>query len=62
MKGKLKQFTKDQDGAVTVDWVVLTGVVMAMALIQLGPIGSAISAATDLLAADIDTSTPPSTP
>ena len=62
MMYKLRKFTRDEDGAVTVDWVVLTAVVMAMALIQLGPIGTAIGSATGLLATDIAANTGSSTP
>ncbi|WP_135448893.1 MULTISPECIES: hypothetical protein [Tabrizicola] len=37
-----KQFAQDESGAVTVDWVVLTAGVVAMAMLVMPPIKSAI--------------------
>lgn len=47
-----QNFLKDEDGAVTVDWVVLTAAVVALGI---GAI-SAISSSVDTLATDISTS------
>ena len=33
MKGSVKQFVQDEHGAVTVDWVVLTGAIVMLALL-----------------------------
>lgn len=34
------QFAKDQDGAVTVDWVVLTGAIVGLAIAVIGTISN----------------------
>ena len=47
-----KNFRKDEDGAVTVDWVVLTAAVVALGI---GAI-SFIDSSTETLATDIGTS------
>jgi Flp pilus assembly pilin Flp len=39
---KCRQFLEDEDGAVTVDWVVLTAGVVVFAVIVMPPIQSAI--------------------
>lgn len=36
MLGKLRLFDKDEDGAVTVDWVVLTATVVGLGLAVIG--------------------------
>lgn len=38
MQRRLKTFIHDTDGAVTVDWVVLTAAVVGLGLIVLGPV------------------------
>ena len=44
-----KQFVKDEDGAVTVDWVVLTAAIVGIGLIVLGIIRSGVyDAASDI--------------
>jgi len=48
----IKNFLNDEDGAVTVDWVVLTAAVVALGI---GAI-SAISGSVDTLASDISAS------
>ncbi|MRU16159.1 hypothetical protein FDP25_12025 [Roseovarius sp. A21] len=47
-----KNFRKDEDGAVTVDWVVLTAAVVALGIGAL----SLIQTSTDTLATDIGAS------
>ena len=39
----IKNFRKDEDGAVTVDWVVLTAAVVALAAAAYGSIESGVS-------------------
>ena len=36
----LDQFAKDEDGAVTVDWVVLTGAIVGLGLAVIGTVGN----------------------
>ncbi|WP_395543474.1 Flp family type IVb pilin [Neotabrizicola sp. sgz301269] len=52
-----KRFQKDEDGAVTVDWVVLTAAIVGLGLIVMAAIQPAIknlssSIATEIEAAD----------
>jgi len=46
-----KTFTKDEDGAVTVDWVVLTAAVVALGVAAVSTVGGSI----DTLAGKIKT-------
>jgi Flp pilus assembly pilin Flp len=39
MVGYFRKFLRDSDGAVTVDWVVITAGVVALALFVLSPFG-----------------------
>jgi Flp pilus assembly pilin Flp len=52
MKQLVKQFLQDEQGAVTVDWVVLTGAIVALALVVMSIIqqGSYIAAASGISA------------
>jgi len=50
----LKVFAKDQDGAVTVDWVVLTAAIVGIALAILLVIRNALNATATEIAASID--------
>ncbi|SMO76074.1 hypothetical protein [Ruegeria faecimaris] len=47
----IKNFTTDEDGAVTVDWVVLTAAVVGLAAVA----WTQVSDGVDDLAGDIDT-------
>ena len=47
----IKLFAKDEDGAVTVDWVVLTGAIVGLGIAVL----TTVSNGTTDLAGDIDT-------
>lgn len=47
----IKNFRKDEDGAVTVDWVVLTAAVVALAAVAY----NGISGGTDALATSVET-------
>jgi Flp pilus assembly pilin Flp len=56
----IKNFRKDEDGAVTVDWVVLTAAVVGLAIaaystIEGGASGLATTASTALTGATVDT-------
>ena len=47
----IKNFRNDEDGAVTVDWVVLTAAIVALGLV----VGSAVSGGAEAKATDIVT-------
>ena len=49
-----KSFKNDESGAVTVDWVVLTGAVVGLGIIISQTIGGSISTAAATLATDIE--------
>ena len=38
---KMKRFARDEDGAVTVDWVVLTAAIVGLAVVAFGTIETA---------------------
>lgn len=50
----LKRFQKDEDGAVTVDWVVLTAAVVGLGLVVMAAIGPAISGLSQNIADNIE--------
>jgi len=49
-----KRFQKDEDGAVTVDWVVLTAAIVGLGLIVMGAIQPAISNLSTSIANEIE--------
>ncbi len=49
-----KRFQKDEDGAVTVDWVVLTAAIVGLGLIVMGAIQPAISNLSTSIATEIE--------
>lgn len=49
----MKRFSRDEDGAVTVDWVVLTAAIVGLAVIAFGAIETATSDLTVDIASDI---------
>ena len=55
MKRLLTQFAIDEDGAITVDWVVLTAVMVALALLLLGIIETGALDAITSMWNDVDT-------
>lgn len=55
MKRLLTQFAIDEDGAITVDWVVLTAVMVALALLLLGIIETGALDAITSMWSDVDT-------
>lgn len=50
----LKNFRKDEDGAVTVDWVVLTAAIVGLGLVVMNAIEPAITAAGTQIATDLN--------
>ena len=50
----IKRFNKDEDGAVTVDWVVLTAAIVGLGLIVMGAIQPAISNLSTSIATEIE--------
>ncbi len=49
-----KRFQKDEDGAVTVDWVVLTAAVVGLGLLVISLVQPAIRNAGNIIATDIN--------
>ncbi len=54
MKKFLNAFAKDEDGAVTVDWVVLTAAIVGIALAIIATISSSLNNAADAIALSLD--------
>jgi len=50
----IKNFRNDEDGAVTVDWVVLTAAVVALAVAVSSVVGGAVNGQLDNIAADVN--------
>jgi Flp pilus assembly pilin Flp len=48
-----KRFTKDEAGAVTVDWVVLTAAIVGLGLVVMQTITPGITGAADVIASDL---------
>ncbi|NOR64231.1 MAG: hypothetical protein GQ535_17315 [Rhodobacteraceae bacterium] len=53
MKKFLNAFVKDEDGAVTVDWVVLTAAIVGIALAIIAVIRTSLNSAADDIATAI---------
>ena len=53
---KLASFKKDESGAVTVDWVVLTAAVVGLALLVIGLVRTGLEAAGGQIADELETS------
>jgi Flp pilus assembly pilin Flp len=49
-----KRFQKDEDGAVTVDWVVLTAAIVGLGLIVMAAIRPAITGLSSSIASEIN--------
>ncbi|SEN36999.1 hypothetical protein SAMN04488003_11444 [Loktanella fryxellensis] len=49
----LKNFRNDEDGAVTVDWVVLTAAIVALGLLVGTQVRTAVTTKTTAIATDI---------
>ncbi|MFK7875720.1 MAG: Flp family type IVb pilin [Paracoccaceae bacterium] len=54
----IRNFRKDEDGAVTVDWVVLTAAVVGLAVAAYSSIQTGASALTDRTETFMDNQTP----
>jgi Flp pilus assembly pilin Flp len=54
----IKNFRKDDDGAVTVDWVVLTAAVVALAGAAYGSISSGSAGLTANIATELNSNLP----
>tara|TARA_R100000935_G_C2807612_1_gene153464 strand:+ start:94 stop:273 length:180 start_codon:yes stop_codon:yes gene_type:complete len=50
----MKRFSRDEDGAVTVDWVVLTAAIVGLAIAAFSAVGDAASDLTVDIASDIN--------
>ena len=50
---KMKRFARDEDGAVTVDWVVLTAAIVGLAVVAFNSIETSPSNLATGIAADI---------
>ena len=55
MKNLINAFVKDEDGAVTVDWVVLTAAVVGIAIAVAATIKSGLNSAATSISAGIGT-------
>ncbi len=53
MLRECENFARDEDGAVTVDWVVLTAAVVGIAIVFMIPISLAVTGTTNVIASDI---------
>ena len=53
----IKKFRKDEEGAVTVDWVVLTAAVVGLAVAAVATIRPTVDAAADRIGSEITTNT-----
>ena len=49
----IAKFRRDEDGAVTVDWVVLTAALVALGFLVMGAIGGGAETLADGIAADM---------
>ncbi|MBM07693.1 MAG: hypothetical protein CMH88_15320 [Oceanibulbus sp.] len=50
---KMKRFSRDEDGAVTVDWVVLTAAIVGLAVVAFNTIGSGTEDLISGIASDL---------
>ncbi len=51
----IKNFRKDEDGAVTVDWVVLTAAIVGLGIAAVTTVSSGISTAASAIETDLGT-------
>jgi len=52
---KMKRFSRDEDGAVTVDWVVLTAAIVGLAVVAFNSIETGTNAVIQGIVADLGT-------
>ena len=48
-----KNFARDEDGAVTVDWVVLTGAIVGLGMVVMTTVGGGIEGLGDQVVTDL---------
>ncbi|MFG6562986.1 Flp family type IVb pilin [Sulfitobacter sp. 1A13421] len=53
MMNFIKNFRKDEDGAVTVDWVVLTAAIVGLAAVAYGSISDGVDGLSEGIATDL---------
>lgn len=51
-----KNFKKDEDGAVTVDWVVLTAAIVGLGIVVMNVVGGQLKSTATSLASNINSS------
>ena len=49
-----RNFKNDEDGAVTVDWVVLTAAIVGLGIAVLGSVSGGATSLADKISADLD--------
>ena len=59
MTNFIKNFRNDEDGAVTVDWVVLTAAIVGLGIAVLTSVGGGTSALADTTSGNIENLTVP---
>lgn len=52
----IKKFRGDEDGAVTVDWVVLTAAIVGLGIVVMNTVGTSITKSATTLTTNLDTS------
>ena len=53
------EFLKSEDGAVTVDWVVLTAAIIGLGLVVIGSVAGGATDVSDSLGATLNDANPP---
>lgn len=56
---KLTDFLESEDGAVTVDWVVLTAAIVGLGIVVIGSIGAGTTSVSGSLGASLNDAEPP---
>ena len=57
MMNLLNKFRKDEDGAVTVDWVVLTAAIVGLGIAVLAAVGGGTTSLSDKISAQLEAQT-----
>ncbi len=53
----IKNFKKDEDGAVTVDWVVLTAAIVGLGIAVLAAVGGGTTSLSDKISSQLESQT-----
>lgn len=53
----IKNFSKDEDGAVTVDWVVLTAAIVGLGIAVLAAVGGGTTSLSDKISSQLESQT-----